>query len=142
MSGLGWENRLSGSSRQGLTTIDGNRRLAATKTAKTDRRKPVAHVVVMYKMPKDVAAFDKHYSEIHVPLVHKIPGLRKFEVSKGAVMTPAGPAGLHLIATLYFDDLAAVKAGFGSPEGKAAGADVGKFATGGADMIMFDTGEA
>jgi hypothetical protein len=34
-----------------------------------------------------------------------------------------------------------VKAGFGSPEGKAAGADVAKFATGGADMIIFDTKE-
>ena len=29
----------------------------------------------------------------------------------------------------------------GSPEGKAAGADVAKFATGGADMIMFDNKE-
>ena len=99
----------------------------------------MAHVVVMYKTPKDTAAFDKYYSEIHIPLAKKIPGLRKFEVSKGAVGTPAGPSGFHLIATLHFDDMAAVKAGFGSPEGKAAGADVAKFATGGADMIMFDT---
>jgi hypothetical protein len=31
--------------------------------------------------------------------------------------------------------------GLGSPEGKAAGADVAKFATEGADTIMFDTRE-
>jgi uncharacterized protein (TIGR02118 family) len=101
----------------------------------------MAHLVVMYKTPKDAAAFDKHYFEIHVPLAKKIPGLRKFEVSRGPVATPAGPSAFHLIATLYFDSLAAIQAGFGSPEGKAAGADVAKFATGGADMIMFDTKE-
>jgi uncharacterized protein (TIGR02118 family) len=101
----------------------------------------MAQVVVMYKTPKDAAAFDKHYSEIHIPLAKKIPGLKKYEISKGPVGTPAGPSGFHLIAVLTFDNMAAVQAGFGSPEGKAAGADVGKFATGGADMIMFDTSE-
>jgi uncharacterized protein (TIGR02118 family) len=101
----------------------------------------MAHVVVMYKAPKNVTAFDKHYFETHIPLAKKIPGLRKFELSQGPVATPAGPSGLHLIATLYFDSLAAIQAGFASPEGKAAGADVQKFATGGADMILFDTRE-
>jgi uncharacterized protein (TIGR02118 family) len=101
----------------------------------------MAQVVVMYKTPKDAAAFDKHYSEIHIPLAKKIPGLKKYEISKGPVGTPAGPSGFHLIAVLTFDNMAALQAGFGSPEGRAAGADVGKFATGGADMIMFDTSE-
>jgi uncharacterized protein (TIGR02118 family) len=101
----------------------------------------MAQLVVMYKTPKDTAAFDKHYYEIHVPLAKKIPGLRKYEVSKGPVATPAGPSGFHLVAVLTFDNVAAVQAGFGSPEGKAAGADVAKFATGGADMIIFDTSE-
>jgi uncharacterized protein (TIGR02118 family) len=102
----------------------------------------MAQVVVMYKTPKDTAAFDKYYSEIHIPLAKKIPGLKKFEVSKGPVGTPAGPSGFHLIAVLTFDSMAALQAGFGSPEGKAAGADVPKFASGGADMILFDTKEA
>jgi uncharacterized protein (TIGR02118 family) len=101
----------------------------------------MAHVVVMYKTPKDAAAFDKHYSETHIPLAKKIPGLRKYQISRGPVATPAGPSAYHLIATLHFDDLAAIQTGFGSPEGKAAGADVAKFATGGADMIMFDNRE-
>jgi uncharacterized protein (TIGR02118 family) len=101
----------------------------------------MAQVVVMYKTPKDTAAFDKHYSEIHIPLAKKIPGLKKFEVSNGPVGTPAGPSGFHLIAVLTFDNMAALQAGFGSAEGKAAGADVAKFATGGADMILFDTRE-
>ena len=101
----------------------------------------MAQVVVTYKTPKDAAAFDKHYFEIHVPLAKKIPGLKKFEVSQGTVGTPAGPSGFHLVATLYFDNLAAIQAGFGSAEGKAAAADLPKFASGGADMILFDTRE-
>jgi uncharacterized protein (TIGR02118 family) len=101
----------------------------------------MAHVVVMYKTPKDADAFDKHYAETHIPLAKKIPGLRKYEVSQGPVATPAGPSGVHLVATLYFDNLAAIQKGFGSPEGKAAGADVQKFATGGVEMFLFDNRE-
>jgi uncharacterized protein (TIGR02118 family) len=101
----------------------------------------MAHVVVMYKTPKDTAAFDKHYFETHVPIAKKIPGLRKYEVSQGPVATPTGPSGYHLIATLYFDNLAAVQAAFGSDEGKTTAADVQKFATGGVDMLLFDNRE-
>jgi uncharacterized protein (TIGR02118 family) len=101
----------------------------------------MAQVVVMYKTPKDTAAFDKHYFETHVPIAKKIPGLKKYEVSKGPVGTPVGPSGFHLVAILHFDNLAGVQAGFGSAEGKAAAADVQKFATGGVDMILYDTRE-
>jgi uncharacterized protein (TIGR02118 family) len=101
----------------------------------------MAELVVMYKTPKDTAAFDKHYFEKHVPIAKKIPGLRRFRVSQGPVVTPAGPSGFHLIATLTFDNLAAIQAAFGSAEGRAAAADVQAFATGGADMILFDTRE-
>ena len=101
----------------------------------------MAQLVVMYKTPKDTVAFDKHYYEMHVPLAKRIPGLRKDEVSNGPVATPAGPSPFHLIAILKIDNVAAVQAAFGSTEGKVAAADVQKFATGGADMILFDTRE-
>jgi uncharacterized protein (TIGR02118 family) len=99
----------------------------------------MAQVVVTYKTPKDTAAFDKHYAESHIPLAKKMPGLRKYQVSKGPVATPAGPSGIHLIATLTFDDMAAIGAAFGSAEGRATAADVPKFASGGADIVFFDT---
>jgi uncharacterized protein (TIGR02118 family) len=98
-------------------------------------------VVVSYKTPKDTAAFDKYYAETHVPLAKKMPGLRKYLVSKGPIMTPAGPAPIYLIASLTFDSMAAIQAAFASPEGKATAADVKNFATGGADIMFFDTGE-
>ena len=99
----------------------------------------MAQVVVMYKHPSDTAAFDRHYLEKHIPIAKKIPGLRKYELSRGPVATPAGPSGYHLVALLHFDDIAAVRAAFGSPEGQAAVADVQTFATGGVDILMFDT---
>ncbi|NGN41044.1 EthD family reductase [Mesorhizobium sp. CGMCC 1.15528] len=99
----------------------------------------MAKLIAMYKTPKDAAAFDRYYFATHVPLAKKIPGLRKYDVSTGTVETPGGPAGYHLVATLQFDSLAALKTALGSPEGQAAAGDIPKFADGGADLFFFDT---
>jgi len=98
----------------------------------------MASLVVLYKTPKDAPAFDKYYAETHIPIAKKIPGLRRYEISRGAVASPAGPSGIHLVATLSFDSMAALQSALGTAEGQAAAADVQKFATGGADMLMFD----
>lgn len=99
----------------------------------------MAQLVVMYKTPNDTGAFDKYYADKHIPIAKKIPGLRKYEISQGPVATPAGPSSYHLVALLHFDSLTAIQAAFGSTEGQAAVADVPNFATGGADILMFDT---
>jgi uncharacterized protein (TIGR02118 family) len=99
----------------------------------------MAQLLVLYKTPKDTAAFDKHYAEKHIPIAKKIPGLRKYDISTGPVVTPAGPSPYHLVAALTFDNLAAIQSAFGSAEGQAAAADVPTFATGGAEMFIFDT---
>jgi uncharacterized protein (TIGR02118 family) len=98
----------------------------------------LATLLVLYKTPKDSAAFDRHYAEVHIPLAKKIPGLRSYRVSKGAVGTPAGASNLHLVATLTFDSLAAIQAGLGSPEGGAAAGDLANFAGAGVDLYMFE----
>ena len=102
----------------------------------------MARLLVMYKTPRDTAAFDKHYAEKHVPLAKKIPGVRKFEMSKGGVATPGGPSAYHLVAILHFDDMAAIQKAFASPEGQAAAADAGALATGGVDFFMFENADA
>jgi uncharacterized protein (TIGR02118 family) len=60
-------------------------------------------------------------------------------VSKGPVGTPAGPSAYHLIALLHYDDVAAIQQAMASAEGKAAVADLQNFATGGVDILIFDT---
>ena len=98
----------------------------------------MASLIVMYGTPQDAKAFDAYYFGTHIPIAKKIPGLKKYEVSQGAVATPAGPSKYHLIATLRFDSMADIQAAFASPEGQAAAADVQKFASGGAEMLMCD----
>ncbi len=97
----------------------------------------MAQMVVIYNMPKDPTAFDKHYFEIHVPLAKKLPGLRKYEVSRGFIATPAGGSGAYMVATLHFEDLAAIQGAFDSPEGQACAADRAIFAPADTDFKMF-----
>ena len=99
----------------------------------------MARLVVIYGMPKDVAAFDQYYFTNHVPIAKQIPDLRRYEVSSGTVATPAGPSTTHLVAILHFDDLPAMQRALASPEGQAAAADVATFATGGATMLLFNS---
>ena len=101
----------------------------------------MARLVVIYKTPKDAAAFDKYYFGTHVPLAKKITGLRKFEVSQGPIATPGAPSDFHLVATLHFDDMAAIQNAFASAEGQAAAADVQTFTTDRPYMLLFDSRE-
>jgi uncharacterized protein (TIGR02118 family) len=103
----------------------------------------MARMVVIYKTPKDVAAFTRHYFETHVPLAKRLPGLRKYEVSQGPILTPHGASDYHFVATLHFDDLAAIKRAFATPEGQLCAADRQNLAPDAADflMLLFDDRE-
>ena len=52
-------------------------------TINSEGRLPaIAQFVVMYKTPKDPAAFDEHCTERRVQIAKKIPGLRKYGISQ------------------------------------------------------------
>jgi uncharacterized protein (TIGR02118 family) len=87
----------------------------------------MARMIVIYKKPQDPAAFDKHYFEVHVPLAKKLPGIRKYEVSRGPIMALAG-GDAYMVAMLTFDSLEAIKSAFASETGKACAADRQNFA--------------
>lgn len=53
----------------------------------------MAMMLVVYPMPDDLEAFDRHYVDIHGLLTKKLPGLRKCEVSDGPVATPCSVYG-------------------------------------------------
>jgi uncharacterized protein (TIGR02118 family) len=103
----------------------------------------MARMVVIYRTPKNVEAFDRHYFDVHIPLAKKLPGLRKYEISYGPVAALAGSPDVYLIGTLHFDDLAAIKKAFASPEGQAAAADRQVYAPDdtGVQMFLFDDRE-
>jgi uncharacterized protein (TIGR02118 family) len=98
-------------------------------------------MVVIYKTPRDPEAFDRHYFDVHVPMAKKLPGLRRYDVSRGSILTPAGGSTPYLIATLHFDDVPAIRKAFVSPEGQACAVDRRLLAPDDADlqMYLFDT---
>ena len=96
-------------------------------------------LVALYRRPPDSAAFDRHYAEEHLPLVRKMPGLRRFEGWR-ITGAPGGEAPYYLIGEMYFDDLDALRAALRSPEGRAAGEDLQRFASGLVTMLYAQAG--
>jgi uncharacterized protein (TIGR02118 family) len=100
----------------------------------------MAKLYAMYKHPADAAAFNRYYHGVHAPMAKKIPGLEAYEVTRGAIASVgSGSSPYHLIAALTFSSLAAINAGLASPQGQAAAADLGNFATGGVDLYIAET---
>jgi len=92
-------------------------------------------LIAMYKEPADKEMFDTHYFEKHMPLVAKIPGLIKSEVSKIKVL-PGTETNYYLMCEMYYEDMDAFNAGMGSPEGKASARDLVNFAQNNVDFFI------
>jgi uncharacterized protein (TIGR02118 family) len=119
-----------------------NPSMGAAESRLLNGASPMAQVIALYKKPADVAAFNDHYFGKHVPLAKTIPGLRSYRVSSGPVASAAGDSGLHLVALLQFDSLAAIQTALASPEGVATAGDLANFAQAGVELLMFDTQSA
>jgi uncharacterized protein (TIGR02118 family) len=101
----------------------------------------MAKVIAMYRTPADPVAFDRYYHDRHLPLAKTVPGLQRYEVTRGPILTMEGPAPFYLIATLTFASVAAIHSALASPQGQATAADLGKFAMAGVDIYIADTEE-
>jgi uncharacterized protein (TIGR02118 family) len=106
---------------------------------------PQAIVTVIYKQPKDTAAFEKYYRESHLPLVtskQQEIGFTKAELTKFTSTLDGKKPTFYRQAELYFDNLDALKKGTATPGFKAVGDDLAKFATGGLiGMVAVETGD-
>ena len=90
---------------------------------------------VLYGEPKDPEHFNRHYHDVHIPLVRKMPHLVSCEISKGpAAIGPEGGA-YHLVAILSYNNKADFDASMSSAEGKAVIADVPNYASGGITLV-------
>ena len=83
--------------------------------------------LVLYDTPDDPEAFDRHYREVHIPLTKKLPGLRRYTISRDVVRV-RGDEPCYLVAELDWDDMDSLRNAFSSPEGAATAADVPTFA--------------
>jgi uncharacterized protein (TIGR02118 family) len=100
---------------------------------------PAAIVTVIYKTPKDTAAFEKYYSENHLPLVTSAKdeiGFERAELTKFSSNLDGTPASRYRQAELYFPSMAALKKGVATPGFKKVAGDLSKFATGGFDALI------
>lgn len=79
-------------------------------------------VVLWRNEPEDVAAFERHYREVHIPLAKRLPGLRRYTLSRNPSPLQGDPC--YCIAELDWDDMAALRRAFDSPEGRAVSDDV------------------
>ena len=82
-----------------------------------------ARFLVLWDIPDHPAYFERHYREVHVPLVRQLPGLRRYTVSRNIAPVRGGDP-YYWIAELDFDDLTALRDAFRSPAGQATASDV------------------
>jgi uncharacterized protein (TIGR02118 family) len=100
---------------------------------------PAAIVTVIYKTPKDTAAFEKYYTETHLPLVttgQDEIGFERAEFTKFQSNLDGSRPDRYRQAELYFSSMDAMKKGTATPAFKKIAGDLPKFATGGLDALI------
>ncbi len=83
-----------------------------------------ARFLALYETPPDPGPFDRHYNEVHIPLLRGLPGLRRYAI--GRDITALHGAACYLIAELEWDTMDELRAAFASPEGRATAADAAR----------------
>jgi uncharacterized protein (TIGR02118 family) len=100
---------------------------------------PGAIVTVIYKAPKDTAAFERYYAETHIPLVEGSQGeigFTRAELTRFNSNLDGSKPARYRQAELYFPSLAAAKKGTATPAFKKVGDDLANFADGGLDALV------
>jgi uncharacterized protein (TIGR02118 family) len=95
-------------------------------------------LVALFKRPDDPILFDAHYDETHAPLMRKVPGLQKMEVTRN-LQAFRGEPEYYLIAEMYFKDKESFEAAMNSEENRAAGKDLMSFAREYVTMVYGET---
>ena len=93
-------------------------------------------LTVVYGTPEDASTFDKHYHEVHMPIVERWPGIERAEVAKVTGGPMGSPSAYHLITEIYFADEDALNAALGSEAGREAGKDFMHIAPQGSFMAV------
>lgn len=73
-----------------------------------------ARFLALYETPADPDTFDRHYRQIHIPLLRHLPGLRQYTVSRDVAALHG--ALCYLITELEWDTMDELRAAFASPE--------------------------
>lgn len=83
----------------------------------------MVRLLVLYSQPSDADAFERHYRDVHVPLVKQLAGLKRYSISRNVTSLRGGDA-YYLVAALEWDTLEAARSALQSPDGQAVRDDV------------------
>jgi uncharacterized protein (TIGR02118 family) len=97
-------------------------------------------LIALYKKPANVDAFEQHYAQVHIPLVEKIPGIRKTEWTR-FLASPQGEAPYYMMYEMYFDSMQSYQAAMKSEENRIAGQDLLSFAKDSVTLMVAETYE-
>jgi uncharacterized protein (TIGR02118 family) len=89
-----------------------------------ERSTMTARFLAVYETPADPETFDRHYRQIHIPLLRQLPGLRRYTVSRDVTVLHGEP--FYLITELDWDTMDDLRAAFATPEGQATADDAAR----------------
>jgi uncharacterized protein (TIGR02118 family) len=94
-------------------------------------------LIALYQAPADPEAFDRHYHEVHTPIVLRYPKLRELIVGN---VEPMGPRSLpyYLATQMVFDSREDLDAAMASEAGIESGRDLRNFASAGVTLYVAD----
>ena len=101
----------------------------------------MVRLLVLYGQPKDPAAFDKYYQEVHIPIARQMKGLKRWTVGKVTGTADGQRSPYYYLADLYMESREDFDTLLSSPEGQSAVADVPNYATGGATFLYTEIEE-
>jgi len=95
-------------------------------------------LVVLYPVPRDVNAFERAYTQDHVPMVtaQNFKGITKFVAAKVVGTADGSPAPFHRIAELHFPSIEALQAAAASSVALQAVSHAVSISTGGKPVFL------
>ena len=93
-------------------------------------------LVVLYPPPRDVAAFERAFTEEHAPLVlAQLTGLQRMETAR-VVRGERGEGPFHWMSELHFDSMPALVNATTSAGGQRAAGHARQISTGGPPTML------
>jgi uncharacterized protein (TIGR02118 family) len=96
----------------------------------------VAKIVTLYGQPDDPESWDRHYVDVHLPLGAKLPGVKAQRAARVISAADGSPSPYYGVGELVFEDMNALQAAAGSPEGQAASQDLAAMAPSGSLFLV------
>ena len=96
-----------------------------------------ARLVALYSAPADPEAFDRHYADLHTPIILRYPRLRELRTTRVEPMGPRSTA-FYLQAEMVFDSRADLDAAVGSAAGVESARDLRNFASAGVTLYVVE----